>query len=181
VHITALLHLAIGPLELVSSARPEAPRQGFNARFVMVLHGDCGACFAALSRGEGALWLNATLPEALQKLSQEHREVIVGSPRGVSPRGSHGTERDSLPSFRSSHPVHRYARIHTQWAKSSGSLSVSPRHQALNRFHVRSRLYFLRAHRIRQVLMRSRRGYISDLVNAPVAVGTALIATRSRT
>jgi hypothetical protein len=26
---------------------------------------------------------------------------------------------------------------------------VSPRHQALNRFHVRSRLYFLRAHRIK--------------------------------
>jgi hypothetical protein len=53
--------LAIGPLELVSSARPEAPRQGSNARFVMVLHGDCGACFAALSCGEGALWLNATV------------------------------------------------------------------------------------------------------------------------
>src|SRR5450759_1312547 len=33
-------------------------------------------------------------------------EGIVGSPRGISPRGSHGTERDSLPSLRSSHPLH---------------------------------------------------------------------------
>src|SRR5512133_1495975 len=75
-------------------------------------------------------------------------ERIVGSPRGFSPRGSHGTERDSLPSFRSLHPLHRYARIHSQWANSSGSLSVTPRHQALNRFQVRSRLYFFRAQRI---------------------------------
>ena len=75
-------------------------------------------------------------------------EHVVGSPRGISPRGSHGTERDSLPSFRSSHPLHRYARIHSQWANSSGSLSVTPRHQALNRFQVRSRLYFFRAQRI---------------------------------
>ena len=75
--------------------------------------------------------------------------VGVGSPRGVSPRGSHGTERDRLQSFRSSHPLHRYARIHAQCAKSSGSLAVSPRHQALNRFQVRSRLYFFRAHRIK--------------------------------
>ena len=72
----------------------------------------------------------------------------VGSPRGISPRGSHGTERDSLPSFRSSHPLHRYARIHSHWANSFGSLSVTPRHQALNRFQVRSRLYFFRAQRI---------------------------------
>src|SRR5674476_77367 len=33
-------------------------------------------------------------------------EGIVGSPRGISPQGSHGTERDSLPSLRSSHPLH---------------------------------------------------------------------------
>src|SRR5665811_1638171 len=73
---------------------------------------------------------------------------VVGSPRGISPRGSHGTERDSLPSLRSSHPLHWYARIQAQWAKSSGSLSVTPRHHALNRFQVRSRTYFFRAHRI---------------------------------
>jgi len=39
---------------------------------------------------------------------------VVGSPRGISPLGSHGTERDSLPSFRSSHPIHENARIHAQ-------------------------------------------------------------------
>ena len=40
-----IVALTIGPLELVSSARPGALRQGSDARFVMVLHG--GACFAA--------------------------------------------------------------------------------------------------------------------------------------
>ncbi len=83
-----------------------------------------------------------------QRLMQDP-ELVVGSPRGIAPRGSHGTERDRLRSFRSSHPLHRYVRIHAQCAKSSGSLAVSPRHQAWNRFHVRSRLYFLRAHRIK--------------------------------
>jgi Fe-S cluster biogenesis protein NfuA len=29
-------------------------RQGADAQFVIVLHGDCGACFAALSRGKDA-------------------------------------------------------------------------------------------------------------------------------
>jgi len=58
----ALLHRAIGPLKLVSSARPEAPRQGSDAQFVIVLHEDCGACFAALSRGKDALRLNTTDP-----------------------------------------------------------------------------------------------------------------------
>src|SRR5664280_1523024 len=48
-------------------------------------------------------------------------ERVVGSPRGISPRGSHRTERDSLPSLRSSHPLHRYSRIQAQWAKSSGT------------------------------------------------------------
>ena len=41
-------------------------------------------------------------------------QQVVGSPRGISPLGSHGTERDSLPSFRSSHPIHENARIHAQ-------------------------------------------------------------------
>ena len=31
----------------------------------------------------------------------------AGSPGGISPPGSHRTERDSLPSFRSSHPSFR--------------------------------------------------------------------------
>jgi hypothetical protein len=41
-------------------------------------------------------------------------EGVVGSPGGISPPGSHGTEREPLDSLRSSHPVHRYARIHAQ-------------------------------------------------------------------
>ena len=36
----------------------------------MVLHGDCGACFAALSPGEDALWLNATVPSKIPKNAQ---------------------------------------------------------------------------------------------------------------
>src|SRR6266567_2043748 len=31
----------------------------------------------------------------------------VGSPGGISPPGSHGTERESLPSLRSSHLIHQ--------------------------------------------------------------------------
>jgi hypothetical protein len=41
-------------------------------------------------------------------------ERIVGSPGGISPPGSHGTEREPLDSLRSSHPVQWYARIHAQ-------------------------------------------------------------------
>ena len=62
---------------------------------------------------------NAVIRVALKRAARElpsypRIERIVGSPRGFSPRGSHGTERDTLASFRSSHPVHRYARIHAQ-------------------------------------------------------------------
>jgi len=35
------------------------------------------------------------------------RAAQAGSPGGISPPGSHRTERDSLPSFRSSHPSFR--------------------------------------------------------------------------
>jgi hypothetical protein len=44
----------------------------------MVLHGDRGACFAALSRAEDALWLNATVPFKLndQALEQPALETI---------------------------------------------------------------------------------------------------------
>jgi hypothetical protein len=41
-------------------------------------------------------------------------ERVVGSPGGISPPGSHGTEREPLDSLRSSHPVQWYARIHAQ-------------------------------------------------------------------
>ena len=39
--------------------------------------------------------------------SASGRVVVAGSPGGISPPGSHRTERDSLPSFRSSHPSFR--------------------------------------------------------------------------
>jgi hypothetical protein len=76
-------------------------------------------------------------------------ERVVGSPRGISPLGSHRTERDSLPSFRSSHPAHENARIHAHCANRSGCRWTSLSHHTLQRLKTRSRLNFLRAHRIR--------------------------------
>src|SRR5664279_2631220 len=74
---------------------------------------------------------------------------VVGSPRGFSPRGSHGTERDTLASFRSSHPIQENTRTQAQWANIAGSLATSPSHQTLNRRYVLSRLNFFRAHRVK--------------------------------
>ena len=56
----------------------------------------------------------AALPKVALTEAALLRAGQVGSPRGISPLGSHGTERDSLPSFRSSHPIHENARIHAQ-------------------------------------------------------------------
>jgi len=78
-----------------------------------------------------------------------HIEGVVGSPRGFSPRGSHGTERDTLASFRSSHPIQENTRTQAQWANIAGSLATSPSHQTLNRRYVLSRLNFFRAHRVK--------------------------------
>ena len=50
---------------------------------------------------------------------------VSGRPGGISPPGSHGTERDSLPSFRSSHPSVRTRSSSSQWANSPGSRSMS--------------------------------------------------------
>src|SRR5664279_2156343 len=80
---------------------------------------------------------------------QPHVHRIVGSPRGFSPRGSHGTERDTLASFRSSHPIQENTRTQAQWANIAGSLATSPSHQTLNRRYVLSRLNFFRAHRVK--------------------------------
>lgn len=78
----------------------------------------------AVETGKHVAWFTL---EALGVLVRRHRAddsvtkgAVVGSPRGISPLGSHGTERDSLPSFRSSHPIHENARTHVQWAKRSG-------------------------------------------------------------
>ncbi len=73
----------------------------------------------------------------------------VGSPGGIAPPGSHRTERDSLPSFRSSHPLQSNVRVRLQWVNSPGSRSRSPVHHWRNLLYPRSRLYLLRAHRIR--------------------------------
>jgi len=57
----------------------------------------------------------------------------VGWPRGVSPRGSHRTERDGRPSLRSSHPAIQASRIHAQCANSRGARCTTPFHHALAR------------------------------------------------
>jgi hypothetical protein len=57
----------------------------------------------------------------------------VGSPRGIAPRGSHGTERDNLSSLRSSHRSPANVCTHGQWANRVGSRSRSPRHHLVNR------------------------------------------------
>ena len=75
--------------------------------------------------------------------------TAVGSPGGIAPPGSHRTERDSLPSFRSSHPLQSNVRTRFQWVNSPGSRSRSPLHHWWNLLYPRSRLYLLRAHRIR--------------------------------
>jgi hypothetical protein len=46
---------------------------------------------------------------------------LVGSPRGISPLGSHRTERDDLPSLRSSHRSPDSSRVQAQCANSLGS------------------------------------------------------------
>jgi hypothetical protein len=58
---TALLHLTIGHSSW-SHLPAQKPRGWVQMPSLSwVLHGDCGACFAALSRGEDALRLNATV------------------------------------------------------------------------------------------------------------------------
>jgi hypothetical protein len=57
----------------------------------------------------------------------------VGWPGGLAPPGSHGTERDSLPSLRSSHRNPANVRTQRQWVNSSGSRSTTPNHHFLNR------------------------------------------------
>jgi hypothetical protein len=46
----------------------------------MVLRGDCGACFAALSPDEDALWLNVTVPISAN-LPFDDTEKIFSNPR----------------------------------------------------------------------------------------------------
>jgi hypothetical protein len=73
----------------------------------------------------------------------------AGWPGGISPPGSHRTERDSLPSLRSSHLICQNSGLHAQWANSAGSRFMSPFHQDLARLNALNRLNFLRAQRTR--------------------------------
>jgi len=94
--------------------------------------------------------IGITLERTIRMLpGHPHIERVVGWPGGISPPGSHGTERDSLPSFRSSHPIQENTRTQAQWANIVGCLSTSPAHQTLNRRYVLNRLNFFRAHRIK--------------------------------
>jgi hypothetical protein len=63
--------------------------------------------------------------------------------------GSHRTERDSLPSLRSSHLIGLGSVTQAQWANMAGCLSSSPFHHRLARLCDLSRLNFRRAQRIR--------------------------------
>jgi hypothetical protein len=75
---------------------------------------------------------------------------LVGWPGGIAPPGSHRTERDSLPSLRSSHPPGgRTSRSQAQCRNSVGSRSRSPRHHRWKALKLCSRRYFCRAQRIR--------------------------------
>jgi hypothetical protein len=73
----------------------------------------------------------------------------VGSPGGISPPGSHGTVRNSLPLHGSYHPGHQNEWTHFHCANSNGSREVTACHHALAFLNPCNRLYFLRAHRTR--------------------------------
>src|SRR6266511_1859200 len=72
---------------------------------------------------------------------------LVGSPGRISLPGSHGSEREGLPSLRSSHPVIQKLRVHAQCTNSVRHRWVTTCHHAMVVLNARSRLYFLRAHR----------------------------------
>ena len=63
--------------------------------------------------------------------------------------GAKETQPIKIPSFRSSHPAHENARTHAQCANRSDWRWTSLSHHTVQRLRTRSRLNFLRAHRIR--------------------------------
>jgi len=78
------------------------------------------------------------------------RSALAGSPGGISPPGSHRSERESLPSLRSSHPKpDAISFSQAQWAKRCGCLAVRSFHHLRALLNGRSRLYFCCAQRIR--------------------------------
>jgi hypothetical protein len=74
---------------------------------------------------------------------------VAGSPRGIAPRGSHGSVRKPLDLHGSSHPTWRNSVVHAQCANSFGSRSVTRCHHRKARVYAVSLLYFFRAQRIR--------------------------------
>jgi hypothetical protein len=73
---------------------PETTQQALDARFAMVLHGACGARFAALGHGEDTFGLNATVPlgAALdQKASST--AVLVSTRRRPERHGQSGVSQ----------------------------------------------------------------------------------------
>src|SRR5664279_4533850 len=75
-------------------------------------------------------------------LARSSSTITVGSPGGIAPPGSHGTERDSLPSLRSSHRILQKALVHAQCLNRPGSRATRAVHQAWKRLKLRNRLYF---------------------------------------
>jgi hypothetical protein len=73
----------------------------------------------------------------------------VGSPGGISPPGSHGTEREPLGSLRSSHLSHWNVPVHCQCANRGRFLASRPSHHRFARLNGASRRYFFRAQRTR--------------------------------
>lgn len=73
----------------------------------------------------------------------------VGSPGGISPPGSHGTEREPLGSLRSSHLSHWKVPVHCQCANSGRFLETRLSHHRFARLNGASRRYFFRAQRTR--------------------------------
>ena len=84
----------------------------------------------------------ATRLNDLRRPVEHPRRNLVGSPGGIAPPGSHGTERDSLPSLRSSHRIRQKALVHAQCLNRPGSRATRAVHQALKRLKLRNRLYF---------------------------------------
>ena len=60
----------------------------------------------------GVVRVVQTAPRGIPRAIHDRTRSRVA--RGISPPGSHGTEREPLDSLRSSHPVQWYARIHAQ-------------------------------------------------------------------
>jgi hypothetical protein len=99
------------------------------------------------SRPPGCSWPAASQDQP--KPLNSPWKAVAGSPGGVAPPGSHRSVRDGLPSHGSYHPVGKNWVVHRQCANSPGWCCTTLAHHALARLNLRSRLYFLRAHRTR--------------------------------